>query len=248
MMITTNGNVSINSTANVTSLTVNGTAATGNGAVNITAINANINDGKSQDCLSLIAWNDSNIIVSMHNTANEMRGYISGTTNSVSYQTTSDRRLKTNITTIQNAVGILQKLNPVHFTWIADNVDDYGFIAQDVFAVIPQFRNNNNNYTPCNCTGTTVCNCYLNDEPVDKDGKPLYYGLDYGRFTPYLVKGVQEVIAITETQQAQLQQQASEITLLKSQLATQESKVASLESQLNQLLAWAKSQGFSQHF
>jgi len=46
----------------------------------------------------------------------------------------------------------------------------------------------------------------MNDEPVDDEGKPKYYSLDYSRFTPYIVGAVQE-------QQGQIQvlQQRNEI-------------------------------------
>jgi hypothetical protein len=36
-----------------------------------------------------------------------------------------------------------------------------------------------------------MCGCI--DEPVDEDGNPIHYGLDYGQFTPYIVKALQEM-------------------------------------------------------
>ena len=33
------------------------------------------------------------------------------------------------------------------------------------------------------------------DAPCDENGNPIYYGLDYGKFTPYIVKAMQEMKA-----------------------------------------------------
>ena len=35
--------------------------------------------------------------------------------------------------------------------------------------------------------------------------KPIYFGVDYGRFTPYLVKAMQEQQAQIDRQQAQIE-------------------------------------------
>jgi len=74
-------------------------------------------------------------------------------------------------------------------------------------------------------TGTMNCTCYPDDEPVDSDGKPIYYGLDYGRFTPYLVKAIQE-------QQQTIQQQSIQITTLESTLTTQQTQIDTLIQRL----------------
>jgi hypothetical protein len=163
--------------------------------------------------MSCIASGNANFIISFHAANGTLRGKIAGINDSsISYDSTSDRRLKTNISPIANAVEILQQLKPVTYTWIQNQATDFGFIAQDVHKVIPQFRNNVNSYTGCECTGTMNCTCYPDDEPVDSDGKPIYYGLDYGKFTPYIVKAVQE-------QQAVITAQQTEINDLKTQLS-----------------------------
>ena len=65
----------------------------------------------------------------------------------------------------------------------------------------------------------------MNDEPVDEEGNPKYYSLDYGKFSPYLIGAVKE---LTERN-----------THLESENAT-------LKSQVTSLLAWAQTQGFVQ--
>jgi hypothetical protein len=203
-------------------LVVNSGTIHGNGAVNITASNY----GTRRDCMSCTATIDTNYIISFHAADGTLRGKIAGiNSTSISYDATSDRRLKTNISPITNAVQLLQQLKPVNYTWIQDQTPAFGFIAQDVYKVIPQFRNNVNSYTGCECTGTMNCTCYPDDEPIDSDGKPIYYGLDYGRFTPYLVKAIQE-------QQQTIQQQSTQITTLESTLTIQQSQIDTLIQRL----------------
>jgi hypothetical protein len=62
-----------------------------------------------------------------------------GTVTSVDYNSTSDRKLKTNIKNIENPIDIINKLNGVTFKWInqTDSVQHIGFIAQEVESVIP---------------------------------------------------------------------------------------------------------------
>lgn len=49
----------------------------------------------------------------------------------------SDQRLKTNVTTIPGALDKVAKLRGTYFDWIADGKHDMGFIAQEVEAVEP---------------------------------------------------------------------------------------------------------------
>ena len=51
---------------------------------------------------------------------------------------TSDKNLKTNIATIENAVDIVNKLRGVNFNWINDGKPSMGLIAQEVEEVIPE--------------------------------------------------------------------------------------------------------------
>jgi hypothetical protein len=97
---------------------------------------------------------------------------------SVSYNTTSDYRLKTNIEPLTDAVARILQI-PVHrFNWLADptgqKVD--GFLAHEAQAVVPEA-----------VTGTK--------DAVDADGKPIYQGIDPSKLVPLLVASVQELAA-----------------------------------------------------
>lgn len=53
------------------------------------------------------------------------------------YFQTSDRRVKTDIKTIRNALTKVNQLNGVEFEWISRQKKDWGFIAQDVEKIAP---------------------------------------------------------------------------------------------------------------
>jgi hypothetical protein len=50
----------------------------------------------------------------------------------------SDARLKENITPIENAIDIVEQLNGVHFTWKGTGSQQIGLIAQEVEKVLPE--------------------------------------------------------------------------------------------------------------
>lgn len=223
----------------------------GNGVLQVGAIQSSDFSGRAQDSISCRAWNDANYIISFHNTSGTNRGFIGGVnSSSVSYNTSSDRRLKDNVHHIEGSLNIINRLQPVHFRWIKDDEYDFGFIAQDVYKVLPHMRPNLTNYIKeCSCKREDICNgkqcehCQtMNDEPVDEDGNPRYYSLDYGRFTPYLVGAVQEQqkqiedlnarVKVLEAREAIWVEHAREQEAKQKKMEERMEKMASLISQL----------------
>jgi hypothetical protein len=204
-----NGNVAIaNSQGSSVSslLCVGGVDAGGNGALHVISAPSSFNGGKSQDGATFKPWSDGNNIIQFYNSAGVIRGNIGGNgASAVTYNTSSDRRLKENVVNMSNSINIVKQMRPVEFTWRSDNRPDYGFIAQEMYDILPNLRPNFTNYSHCECTlenisNGVLCECsdHDHDEPVDKEGNPLYYGLDYGKITPYLTKALQETIAELE--------------------------------------------------
>ncbi len=147
--------------------------------------------------------------------------------------TVSDRRLKSDIIDMRSTKELLMNLKPREFVWNENNGYSYGFIAQEVYEYFPEMRPIFEN-TRCTCTPENVsrgilCDApeHYHDEPVDNDGKPLYYGLDYGKFTPYIIKAQQETIQDLEMTQAEL----AEANL---KIQTLESKIEKLEMFIKQ--------------
>ena len=105
---------------------------------------------------------------------NGLVGSIQTSGSATSYVTSSDYRLKENVTAITSATDRLNQLNPVRFNFIVDpdtTVD--GFLAHEVATVIPEA-----------ITG--------DKDAVDDDGNPVYQGIDQAKLVPLLVATIQE--------------------------------------------------------
>ncbi len=70
---------------------------------------------------------------------------VNGSVGAGAYFYTSDKTLKTNITPISGALGLVNKLQGVRFTWKKDGKESIGLIAQDVEKVFPQLVSTGDN-------------------------------------------------------------------------------------------------------
>ena len=109
----------------------------------------------------------------------------SGTT-AVAYNTTSDYRLKENVTAFTDGIARLHQLKPCRFNFIAEperQVD--GFIAHEAQEVVPE--------------------CVTGEkDAVDDDGNPVYQGIDQSKLVPLLTAALQEAIGEIESLKARL--------------------------------------------
>jgi hypothetical protein len=64
-------------------------------------------------------------------------GSISTNGSGTTYGTTSDYRLKENVTPMTGALNVVQQLKPVNFKWKLNGSDGQGFIAHELQAIIP---------------------------------------------------------------------------------------------------------------
>ena len=94
----------------------------------------------------------------------------------------SDRRLKTNIVDMAPMLDRILSLEPKEYNWIHQPGKGFGFIAQEVHSLFPEMPK----FYPDKQGDDS-------ENPVDQEGNPIYYGLDYAAFTPYLVKAIQEM-------------------------------------------------------
>jgi hypothetical protein len=104
-------------------------------------------------------------------------GTIQTSGSSTSFNTSSDHRLKENVTPLAGATDRLKQLNPSRFNFIVDadtTVD--GFLAHEVQSVVPEA-----------ITGTK--------DAVDAEGNPVYQGIDQSKLVPLLVATIQELEA-----------------------------------------------------
>ncbi|MGI6479130.1 MAG: tail fiber domain-containing protein [Salinivirgaceae bacterium] len=113
-------------------------------------------------------------------------------TSAVSYNTSSDKRLKENIRKTNYTVHDLMKIKVIDFNYLFDESKTAvtGFIAQDMYEIFPT--------------------------PVTKaDDVNDYWSIDYGKVTPLIVKAVQDQQEIIQSQQKQIESQQKQIDELK---------------------------------
>jgi hypothetical protein len=117
---------------------------------------------------------------------NGVVGSISTNGSATAYNTSSDYRLKENITAVTDGITRLQQLKPSRFNFIADpdkTVD--GFLAHEVQDIVPEA-----------ITGEK--------DAVDDEGNPVYQGIDQSKLVPLLTAALQEAVAKIESLEARL--------------------------------------------
>ena len=112
--------------------------------------------------------------------------------NSTAYNTSSDYRLKENVTAIPDGITRLKTLKPYTFNWISDdtNTPVDGFFAHEVSSIVPEA-----------ITGTKDA-VATEDSKQFKKGDPIYQSIDQSKLVPLLVAAVQELITKVETLEA----------------------------------------------
>ena len=130
------------------------------------------------------AWESDN--VSAHNAIvfknpNGTVGTIRTGSSATSFNTSSDYRLKENVTNVTDGITRVKQLAPKRFNFIADadtTVD--GFLAHEAQAVVPEAVH-----------GTK--------DEVDDDDNAVMQGIDQSKLVPLLTAALQEAIAKIET-------------------------------------------------
>ncbi|CAB4124481.1 Intramolecular chaperone auto-processing domain containing protein, partial [uncultured Caudovirales phage] len=103
----------------------------------------------------------------------------------VAYNTSSDYRLKENVTPMTTGLATISALRPVTYDWISDKSQGEGFIAHELQAVIPQ----------------AVCG---GKDAVNEDGSVKPQGVDYSKVVVHLVAAIQELSAKNDALEARL--------------------------------------------
>ena len=101
-----------------------------------------------------------------------------------SFNDVSDKRLKKNITPIDNPISILKNIQPVEFSMFNTDKRSHGFIAQDMYEVYPNIVSKGDEDI---------------ESPVDK-----IWSIDYSKMTPILTAAVKELVARVEELESRL--------------------------------------------
>ncbi|MFN3188069.1 MAG: tail fiber domain-containing protein, partial [Candidatus Paceibacteria bacterium] len=119
---------------------------------------------------------------------NGVVGSIHTNNNATAYNTSSDYRLKTNATDVDNAIDRLMNLHPRRFSWVSDPTGEMidGFFAHEVQAIIPN----------------AVTGLYNDIDPIT--GNPLYQSIDHSKIIPLLTAALQDTIRQVSTTSAQV--------------------------------------------
>ena len=106
-------------------------------------------------------------------------------TTAVAYNTTSDYRLKENVTPMTGGLATVNVLNPVTYDWVSDKSAGEGFIAHELAEVVPLAVNGEK-------------------DAVNEDGSIKPQGVDYSKIVVHLVAAIQELSAKNDALEARL--------------------------------------------
>ena len=106
-------------------------------------------------------------------------------TTAVQYLTSSDYRLKENITPMTGALNKVTQLKPVTYKWKTDGSDGQGFIAHELQAVVPDAVSGEK-------------------DAVDAEGNPIHQGIDTSFLVATLTAAIQELNTKVEAQAAEI--------------------------------------------
>jgi hypothetical protein len=130
-------------------------------------------------------------------------GYISTQNSATQFNTSSDYRLKENVTAISDGITRLKTLKPSRFNFkVNKDITVDGFLAHEVSSIVPEA-----------ITGTKdeVVTQAMIDAGDYKEGTlndPIYQGIDQSKLVPLLTAALQEAVAkieILETKVAALE-------------------------------------------
>jgi hypothetical protein len=180
MRIDASGNVLVGTTTANLNATNNGFRVNGSSSIEQSAPSGNANialfkpASAAQAVFIFFSTNDSFI------------GNISQNGNSaVSYNTSSDYRLKEDVAPMIGALDTISQLKPVTYKWKADKSNGQGFIAHELAEIVPD--------------------CVTGEkDAVDIDGNPQYQGIDTSFLVATLTAAIQELKEIVDTQAEQI--------------------------------------------
>jgi hypothetical protein len=142
------------------------------------------NDSQSNGCLITAQSGTGTVIHHQINNSNGLVGKIESSGSSTTYATSSDYRLKENVSYNFDATTRLKQLKPARFNFIADETNTLvdGFLAHEVSSVVPEA-----------ITGEKDATEKYIDDNGDEQTRIVPQGIDQSKLVPLLVKTIQEL-------------------------------------------------------
>jgi hypothetical protein len=195
MRIDTNGNIIFNSSVYSTA-----------DARLVTSHDGNAQVGFAIRSTSSVAQSEKMIQFKKDNTSGVTEvGTITSNRTSTAYNTSSDYRLKENVSYSFNATSRLKQLKPARFNFIADESNTLidGFLAHEVSNVVPEAITGEKDAMQVETRYTEDDKETQGDNPSKKVGDAKTYskteiapqGIDQSKLVPLLVKTIQELEA-----------------------------------------------------
>ena len=183
--------------------------------IGTTTIDAQLNIETAANVTQPFAINDSsNTAGQTHRiafrTGGTEVGTIKSTNSGTSFNTTSDYRLKENVTNVTDGITRVKQLSPKRFNFIVSpDITVDGFIAHEVQDIIPEaisgvkdaMRDEEYEVTPAvlDDDGNEVTPAVMGTRSV-----PEYQGIDQSKLVPLLTAALQEAIAKIETLETEM--------------------------------------------
>jgi len=185
-----------------TAMTITNTGQVGIGSP--TAVNNNyiLNlKAKASQSTVKVQSNNGYDAIDFYNAAGTQNGWIRSNVSSVSYNSASDYRLKTDVQPMTGAADRVKLLKPCNFEWIVDGTRVDGFIAHEAQEIVPEsvtgtkdaMRDEEYEVTPATDTEAAV---------MGTRSVPDMQGIDQSKLVPLLTATIQELIARIEALEA----------------------------------------------
>jgi len=128
--------------------------------------------------------------------------------NTVSYNTSSDYRLKENESLISDGITRLKQLKPYKFNWIKDTTNKKvdGFFAHEVSSIVPEaISGEKDGFEKYREHQEIPEDKNVGDFKLDENGEkiPEYQQIDQAKLVPLLTAALQEAITKIETLEAE---------------------------------------------
>lgn len=124
--------------------------------------------------------------VQFKNTTGTFVGFISCTSSTTAYVTSSDYRLKEDAKPVLNPIDRLMQLKPINFAWKVDGSRTDGFFAHEAQAVVPQAVTGEKDAVE------TVDVTDEEGKVIGTEVKPVHQGIDQSKLVPLLTAAIQE--------------------------------------------------------
>ena len=131
-------------------------------------------------------------------------GSVSFNNNNTAFNTSSDYRLKENVTNVSDGITRVKQLAPKRFNWIDDdsNTAVDGFLAHEVQTVVPEAITGAKDEVEVWKDGQELPDgVSVGDNKLDDDGNtiPVIQNIDQSKLVPLLAAALQEAITKIET-------------------------------------------------